>query len=191
MSVSRTNLSATAIVGIIIVAVLLCLAQQAMAGDASIVFTADCRNSKVTQVTVGDASQTFANSIACDSVMLKLTPVQPGLESHKEASVHLWMLSSPNSIDTPRGVFRGTIEYDVKTPNMTVAVDKVYETLSSNWPPVIDAQGMCGSVALVAVGKGTYDLTCQVVAHWWGHQRYYDISARLSRPDVQLEKSSQ
>ena len=187
LSLVRT-LAVTATIGTIVAAALLCLAQPVRADkeDMSIIFSADCRNSKVTQVTVGDASQTFVTNIACNSVMLKLKPVQPGLEYEKKASVHLWMLSNPDRLHSNEGVFEGTIEYDQKTPNMAVAVDKVYENLSSNWPPVIDAKGMCGFVA-AEEGQGSYDLTCQVVAYWWGHQRYYDISAHLSRGNMQLE----
>jgi hypothetical protein len=181
MPVPRTILSAAAIIGTVVLTTLLGPSQPAMA-DMSIVFSAECHNSKVTQVTVGDASQTFATNISCDSLMLELKPVQPGLEYEKKASVHLWMLSNPDQLHANGGVFEGIIEYDQKTPNMAVTVQKVYENLSSNWPPMIDAQGTCGFVA--AGEKGGYDLTCQVVAHWWGHQRYYDISAHLSYPKV-------
>lgn len=190
MRVLHTTLPVAAIIGTMVAPALLYLAQPVRADnrDMSTIFSADCRNSKVTQVTVGDASQTLVTNITCDSVMLKLKPVQPGLEFHKEASVHLWMLSNPDRLHSNGGVFEGTIDYDQKTPNMVVTVDKVYENLSSNWPPVIDARGMCGFVAIEKeVPKGNYDLTCQVVASWWGHQRYYDISAHLSHPNTQLQ----
>jgi hypothetical protein len=173
----------TGIMGTIVATAFPCVAQQDNDEHLSIIFAADCRNSKVTQMTVGNAAQTFASNVACDHVMLKLKPVQPGIP--QKASVHLWMLSNPDRLHSNGGVFEGTFENDEKSPHMAVAVDKVYENLSSDWPPIIDAKGMCGFLAATKEGQGAYDLNCQIVAFWWGHQRHYDISTHLSHPKIQ------
>lgn len=89
------------------------------------------------------------------------------------------------SAGDPQVSFVGDSSVDAHTKLITVSIRHVYERISPDWPPFIDAEGSCYFSGAAKVSQ----VKCGVTGRWWGHVREYDIFADLKpgqlMPNVQ------